>query len=96
MKNDFGLEGVQKRPCEGNREFLKNCHIYYIKLKTRAFSGLGSCEISREKHRSFYEKLLVAEQSRDSCDSLCMKLKIFSFCLENLSQEGFSREIPAR
>ena len=64
MKNDFGLRGVRERQGEGNREFLKNCHICYIKLKTRIFRELGSREISREKHRSFHEKLLVVKQSR--------------------------------
>ena len=64
MKNDFGLRGVRERQCEGNEVSLKNCHICYIKPKTRVFCGLGSREISREKHRSFREKLLVAKQLR--------------------------------
>ena len=64
MKNDFGLRGVQERQCEGNEVSLKNCHICYIKLKTRIFHELGSREISQEKYRSFREKLLVAKQSR--------------------------------
>ena len=64
MKNDFGLRGVRERLCKGNREFLKNCHIYHIKLKTRVFHGLGSRKISHEKHKSFHKKLLVMKQSR--------------------------------
>ena len=64
MKNDFGLRGVRERQCEGNRKFLKNCQICHIKLKTRVFRGLGSREISREKYRSFHEKLLITKQSR--------------------------------
>ena len=79
MKNDFGLRMVRKRQCEGNRKFLKNCHICHIKLKTRVFRGLGS----HENHKSFCEKLLVARQSRDSHDSLCMKLKKFQFLPKN-------------
>ena len=58
---------------------LKNYHIYHIKLKTHVFRRLGSCEISREKHKSFHEKLLVTKQSRDSNETLCMKLKNFYF-----------------
>ena len=77
MKNDFGLRGVRERQCDGNEVSLKNCHICYIKQKTHVFRGLGNREISREKHRSFREKLLVAKQSRDNRVSLCMKLKNF-------------------
>ena len=79
MKNDFGLRGIRKRQCEGNRKFLKNYHICHIKLKTSVFYGLGS----RENHKSFCEKLLVTRQSRDSHDSLCMKLKKFQFLPKN-------------
>ena len=83
MKNDFGLRGVRERQCVGNEVSLKNYHICYIKLKTRVFHGLGNREISREKHRSFCKKLLVAIQSRDNRVSHCMKLKNFQFLPKN-------------
>ena len=51
------LRGVGESLCEGNEVCLKNCHIYYIKLKTRIFRGLGSREISHEKQRSFRETI---------------------------------------
>ena len=84
MKNGFGLKGVRESLSEGNESVLKTCHICLIKLKTRIFSGLGSSVTvaiqSREcplKFKSFREKLLVANKSRDSGDSLCMNLKNF-------------------
>ena len=45
-------------------ESFKNCHICYVKLKTHVFCGLGSRKISREKHKSFREKLLIAKLSQ--------------------------------
>ena len=96
VKRDFGLRGVRERQCEGKTKCLKNCHICYIKLKTRVFCGLGSRNISRETHWSFRKKLLVAKQSRDSCDGLYMKLKIFQFFPKTIPREEFSREILTR
>ena len=91
----LGWEGFERGSAREIESF-KNRHICYIKLKTHVFRGLGSREISREKHKSFREKLLVVKQSQDSRNILCMKLKIFSFCLEDISWEEFSREIPAK
>ena len=50
VKSDFGLRGVRERQCKGKTKCLKNCHIYYIKLETHVFHGLGSRDISRETH----------------------------------------------
>ena len=96
MKNGFGLKGVWECLSKGNKSVLKTCHIYIIKLKTRVFRGLKSREISRETHWSFREKLLVAKQSRDSRDNLCMNLKNFQFLPKNILREEFSREIFVR
>ena len=80
----FELRGVRESLSEGNENVLKNCHIYLIKLKTNVFRGLGSIKPvaiqSREwplKLKSFREKLLVANKSQNSLDSLYMDWKNF-------------------
>ena len=44
----FGLKGVQESLSQGSEEFLKTCHICYIKLKNTHFSRVreerNSCE----------------------------------------------------
>jgi len=91
VKNGFRLKGVQESLSEGNESVLKTYHICLMKLKTRVFRGLGSSVTvaiqSREwplKLKSFREKLLVANKSRDSRDSLCMNLKNFQFLPKNI------------
>ena len=98
-KNKFGLSEIQERQCEGYRECLKNYHINLIKLKHAFLQVRQSQNQLRKtplKHRSFREKLLVTKQSRDNCDSLCMKLKIFQFLPKKHFARKVNSEIPAR
>ena len=59
----LGWEGFERGSVREIESF-KNCHICYVKLKTHVFCGLGSRKISREKHKSFREKLLIAKLSQ--------------------------------
>ena len=83
------------RQHEGKFKCLKNCHICYIKLKTRIFCGLGSSDpIARQLRKMTIEakKLsrevvvceTVAIQSRDF---LCEIEKFLDFALFHFTRK---------
>ena len=84
----FRLKGVWESLSEENEEFFKTYYICYIKTENTRFSRVRKYRHSRETYWSFCEKPLVAKKSWDSRNSLCINLKIFSFCLKTFREKS--------
>ena len=72
---------------------LKICHISPLKLKTHIFRGLHTHEVtcvkSSKVQNLFCGKSLVAKQSQDNRESLCVNFVFSSFVLTYFRKKHF-------
>ena len=85
----LGWEGFKERQCEGKSKCLKkNCHVCIIKLKTRAFHGLGNSETITRKSRDILKLPRIASSRDTVAIASIWNLEISSFCLKTIRKKS--------